>query len=229
MEVGLTLTDLVMTIVDALAGTTPGKIPAKNLAVVRTALENYDASLNEWKRYEFWDSCKKYTRNLIATDNENFTLMLLCWLPEKESPIHNHAGSECFVRVVQGAICETKFEQPANDKDPLKMTEKLEHSAGSVTFMNDSLGLHKVGNATSDKPAMTLHCYLPPYQSCLCYLDQTGKGVPILTTFYSENGNRVDFGEPTCVRKAEESAKKAATDQTSGAAADSCSDKSKLS
>jgi hypothetical protein len=27
---------------------------------------------------------------LIATDDETFTLLLLCWNPSKESPIHDH-------------------------------------------------------------------------------------------------------------------------------------------
>lgn len=40
---------------------------------------------------------KKYTRNLIASVPGSFCLMLLCWNPEKGSPIHNHAGSEWSV------------------------------------------------------------------------------------------------------------------------------------
>jgi len=188
----LNLTELVLEITDALAGTTPGKIPQKNLNIVRSAMKRYDASLNEWKPYEFWDSMKKYTRNLIATDYDNFTLMLLCWNPRKESPVHNHAGSECFVRIIRGTVCETKYEMPTSGCDALKVSGQCKATAGDVTFMNDSLGLHKIGNDT-DEPVITLHCYLPPYQQCLCYLSETSRGVPCTATFYSEGGNRVDF------------------------------------
>jgi hypothetical protein len=59
---------------------------------------SYDFAGNEWKRFEFWDSKKKYTRNLIANVPGCLCLMLLCWNPEKGSPIHNHAGSEWSVR-----------------------------------------------------------------------------------------------------------------------------------
>lgn len=42
-----------------------------------------------------WQECRnfckiKYSRNLIEL-NEDFELILLCWLPGQESPIHNHS------------------------------------------------------------------------------------------------------------------------------------------
>ena len=49
-----------------------------------------DLGLGEWRKYALFDSSKHYTRNLIATDDETFTLLLLCWNPGKESPIHDH-------------------------------------------------------------------------------------------------------------------------------------------
>jgi hypothetical protein len=49
-----------------------------------------DLGLGEWRKYALFDSSKHYTRNLIATDDETFTLLLLCWNPAKESPIHDH-------------------------------------------------------------------------------------------------------------------------------------------
>eukprot|EP00456_Euglypha_rotunda_P026182 TRINITY_DN2111_c0_g1_i3.p1 TRINITY_DN2111_c0_g1~~TRINITY_DN2111_c0_g1_i3.p1 ORF type:complete len:141 (-),score=29.92 TRINITY_DN2111_c0_g1_i3:11-433(-) len=81
----LTLFELVEAIS---AATDSGKIDKDK---VRSALEKYSFDLKEWKRYEFWDDKKCYTRNLIATDNETFALMLLCWNPGKFSPIHSHA------------------------------------------------------------------------------------------------------------------------------------------
>ena len=49
-----------------------------------------DLGSGEWRKYALFDSSKHYTRNLIATDDETFTLLLLCWNPGKESPIHDH-------------------------------------------------------------------------------------------------------------------------------------------
>jgi len=92
-------------------------------------LQSYDASLNEWRRYALFDPTKLYTRNLIATDSRSFTLMLLCWNQHESSPVHDHAQSECFMRVLEGSIIETQYRSPSfiDDVDaPLQdMTEYL--------------------------------------------------------------------------------------------------------
>ena len=61
---------------------------------VNALFSRLDLNLGEWKKYALFDSMKNYTRNLIATDNETFTLLLLCWNPNKESPIHDHPCGE---------------------------------------------------------------------------------------------------------------------------------------
>src|SRR4051794_796477 len=50
-----------------------------------------------------------YTRNILA-ESPFFRLMLLCWRPGQISPIHDHAGSTCAVRILQGTAHETRFE-----------------------------------------------------------------------------------------------------------------------
>ena len=64
----------------------------------------------EWEPYAFWDSDKLYTRNLVATDNKTFTLLLLCWNPGKESPIHDHPCEGCWVKSIQGTVKETIYQ-----------------------------------------------------------------------------------------------------------------------
>mmetsp|Transcript_16702 Transcript_16702/g.30240 ORF Transcript_16702/g.30240 Transcript_16702/m.30240 type:complete len:212 (+) Transcript_16702:91-726(+) len=61
---------------------------------VNTLFRRLDLTLGEWKKYAMFESKKNYTRNLIATDDETFTLLLLCWNPGKESPIHDHPCGE---------------------------------------------------------------------------------------------------------------------------------------
>lgn len=47
------------------------------------------AGHSDWKEFALF--CQlKYARNLIEF-NENFELIILCWLPGQESPIHNHS------------------------------------------------------------------------------------------------------------------------------------------
>ena len=68
-----------------------------------------DLNEPELKEYALADPMKNYTRNLVATDNETFTLLLICWNPGKESPIHDHPCDGCWVRVCQGKIEETRY------------------------------------------------------------------------------------------------------------------------
>lgn len=49
-----------------------------------------DLGREEWRKYALFEPGKNYTRNLIATDDESFTLLLLCWNAKRESPIHDH-------------------------------------------------------------------------------------------------------------------------------------------
>jgi hypothetical protein len=56
-----------------------------------------DLDKKEWAKYAIFDPSKNYTRNLIATDDETFTLLLLCWNAGKESPIHDHVSTRVSV------------------------------------------------------------------------------------------------------------------------------------
>lgn len=62
-----------------------------------------------WRRYALFDSTRHYTRNLIATDNKTFTLLLLCWNPGRESPIHDHPCDGCWLKVLEGSVRECRY------------------------------------------------------------------------------------------------------------------------
>jgi cysteine dioxygenase len=183
---GLRLQELVIRVCEEL-----NKGKDTDYSKVQEAMEQYDASFNEWKRYAFFDPDKKYTRNLIATDRQTFTLMLLCWNPHKSSPVHDHAGSECFMRMVSGETRESQFEWVDKtaecEQKQLKLIKARDLKPGEVAFINDKIGMHKVENAT-DRQAVTLHCYIPPYQSCRCFLEDRAKSCTATMTFHSEMG-----------------------------------------
>jgi cysteine dioxygenase len=67
----------------------------RRLAIAHTILDNLELKSVEVSRYTFWDYDKAYTRNLVYTDN-NFSVLLLCWGPGRESKIHNHPCDGCF-------------------------------------------------------------------------------------------------------------------------------------
>jgi cysteine dioxygenase len=123
-----------------------------------------------WKKYALWEPMKKYTRNLIASDNETFTLLLLCWNPGKESPIHDHPCDGCWLRVCQGAVQETRYEiNGVTDK--MEVTSDDIYTDDAPAFIKDSMGYHKVGNPSMSTPAITLHLYCPPFDQCKIWLN----------------------------------------------------------
>ncbi|KAL7430777.1 hypothetical protein ACHAXH_001681 [Discostella pseudostelligera] len=120
---------------------------------------------------------KNYTRNLIATDDETFTLLLLCWNPSKESPIHDHPCDGCWLRVCTGKIQETRYEINAA-ADRLEITSDMVFDDDAPTFINDSMGYHKVGNPSKSMPAVTMHLYCPPFNQCKIWLDPSHASRP---------------------------------------------------
>jgi len=115
------------------------------------------------ERYAYFDSYKQYTRNLVATDNESYTLLLLCWNPQKESKVHDHPCDGCYVRVVQGQVRECRYrlvqsdeggtdEKEGGEGDTLRLvcTQDQVFGAGDgICFIEDSQGYHKVGDASA--------------------------------------------------------------------------------
>lgn len=119
-------------------------------------------SVDEWSRYAFFDSSRPYTRNLIATDNETYTLLLLCWNPQHESPIHDHPCDGCWLQVLQGTIQECRY-----SKNDLSCISDQTFGKGQIAYITDNMGYHKIGNpSTENQPAVSLHLYAPPIQQC---------------------------------------------------------------
>src|SRR5450759_1044790 len=52
--------------------------------------------------YTFWSE-KQYTRNLLYRD-DNFEMLVLCWLPGQKTPIHTHNGQLGWMAVIQGEV-----------------------------------------------------------------------------------------------------------------------------
>jgi cysteine dioxygenase len=105
----------------------------------------------------FSDRC--YQRNLVRA-GPWYHVWVLCWKNGQRSPIHNHAGSSCAVRVLRGTLTETLFEFAPNGH--VKATFSRDAMAGSVTGSEDA-DMHQVSNlqaGTAD--LVTLHVYSPP-------------------------------------------------------------------
>ena len=54
-----------------------------------------------------------YQRNLVRAGGW-YNVLVLCWKNGQRSPIHDHAGSVCALRVLRGVLTETLFEFTPN-------------------------------------------------------------------------------------------------------------------
>ena len=128
--------------------------------------------MDTWDNYSFIDETKPYTRNLIATDHQTYSLLLLCWNPGQESPIHNHPCDGCWLQVLEGMIREVRY-----DTNLQETSNEVYSSRDNVTYITDQDGFHKVGHACpTEPPAMTLHVYAPPFTKCKVWATRDAKG-----------------------------------------------------
>jgi uncharacterized NAD(P)/FAD-binding protein YdhS len=91
---------------------------------------------------------------------EHYEMLVLTWGPGQSSVPHEHSGSVCVVRVIQGRASEGSFSIAADGFADLEYEETLQ--AGQVTSLHDA-GVHTIRNASEDGELLvTLHVYAPP-------------------------------------------------------------------
>ena len=119
-----------------------------------------------------WDE-NKYTRNLVYRD-DYFEVLLLCWKQSQNSPIHDHSGSSCWMKILQGSGREEiyTYDLEGNNLQNLKLIDSKELEAGEFVYINDEVGVHRVFNS-GEQDMITLHIYAKPIGSCLRYKSET--------------------------------------------------------
>jgi len=104
-------------------------------------------------------SSRGYTRNLIR-GGQWYNVLALCWKNGQRSPIHDHMGSSCAVRVLRGTATETLFEFAPNRHVKALFSRDL--PVGCVCGSQDD-DIHQVSNLQpDDADLVTLHVYTPP-------------------------------------------------------------------
>eukprot|EP01036_Dinobryon_divergens_P025187 gene25187-33710_t len=67
--------------------------------------------------------------------------------------------------LIAGCIKETRFEV-CTSTNSINQTATRFYCEGQVSFMDDYIGLHKIGNPSNSTGAITLHLYTPPFSVC---------------------------------------------------------------
>jgi cysteine dioxygenase len=87
-----------------------------------------------------------------------YAALILCWQPRQASPIHDHHGSACGVRVLEGAVTEVKYARSADGKLTESGTKRYEVGRVCGSFDTD---IHTIQNREKTN-LVTLHIYTPP-------------------------------------------------------------------
>ncbi|KNG48536.1 cysteine dioxygenase [Stemphylium lycopersici] len=163
-------------------------------------MQDYVSDQSEWNMYNFASDKIPYTRNVVDKGNGKSNLLILVWGPGKKSPIHDHANAHCIMKVLKGRLTETRFATPTDKdrEDHRSMTKIREttYSENQVTYMADTLGVHRISNPDPTDYAVSLHLYTPPNaakEGCNVFNEDTSGVVHNSSChFYSEYGVKVN-------------------------------------
>jgi cysteine dioxygenase len=71
---------------------------------------------------------------------------------------------------------------------PMQEKEILNYTTDQVTYINDSMGLHRVENPSHSDRTISLHLYTPPFGTCNLFDFRTGQKRLAHMTYWSRNG-----------------------------------------
>jgi cysteine dioxygenase len=100
-----------------------------------------------------------YQRNLLH-NGKAYSALVLCWRAGQRSPIHDHRGSSCGVKVIKGVATETFFDRTPHGH--VYATGSRALNQGAVCGSQDD-DLHQMSNLQAPgQDLITLHIYSPP-------------------------------------------------------------------
>jgi cysteine dioxygenase len=101
----------------------------------------------------------RYVRNRVH-EGPAYQALLLCWRNGQRSPIHNHRGSHCGVKVLRGVATETLFTRAPNG---LVLPVASRDLPPGHTCASADQDIHQVSNLQAGSADLvTLHIYSPP-------------------------------------------------------------------
>ena len=117
----------------------------------------------------------RYKRNLLRV-TDAYAALILCWKPGQASPIHDHRGSACGIRVLRGEVTETRYDRDASGHLSEAGTDRYPVGAVCGSFDSD---IHVIcNNQAPGNDLVTLHIYTPPMREFNLYqLGSTEVGV----------------------------------------------------
>jgi len=163
-----------------------------NVSRVMTLMSNYTSNASDWEKYAHFDPTR-YTRNLVDDGNGEFNLLVLAWGKDHQSSIHDHAGSHCVMKILDGELNESQYNWPDASQTEMIEAKRTIYTRDEVTYISDKIGLHRVANRSGTN-ALSLHLYTPPIKQAVTFVESTAEPRCAGTcAFYSIRGEKVSL------------------------------------
>jgi cysteine dioxygenase len=132
-----------------------GRIP---LDVLHAWITRTTVTIDDVRAYMVF-STDHYVRNLLHA-GPSYQALVLCWHSGQRSPLHDHRGSSCAVKIISGVATETLFDKAANGM--VYATASRQLAAGDSCASQDA-DIHQMSNLQPEgHDLVTLHIYSPP-------------------------------------------------------------------
>ena len=189
--------------VETLRGFEKGPITSALVAELCSEREIEAGSLRDFCHFQ----PEAYTRNLVYRD-DYFEVMALCWSPHQRTPIHTHNGQLGWMCVERGALavieydwkgCNAADNQNVVGMDCLAGATKIDLErgpvqecvpGGDVALVDKKRTIHQVVTKGKE-PAVSLHIYSKPIDSCVAFDLDKGVCYRRDITYHSEYGKVV--------------------------------------
>jgi len=130
---------------------------------------------------------ERYSRNLVHRC-DGFELLLLCWGVGHASPIHDHAGQQCFMAILDGEFEEVHYDEPRDAASaPMASGRVRRFTAGGVAYIHDDIALHLIRPVPGTR-GVTLHLYADAIDTCRVFDPASGHATPVEVGYHSVRG-----------------------------------------
>lgn len=132
-----------------------------NLAKLEALLKTVKVTRDDLKDYVQFNETT-YRRNRIHL-NDWYECLVLCWKPGQKSYIHDHLGSSCCFKVIEGTAKEIICARTGRTADlPLVRPIDTRTLPAGVVCGSLAAHIHEVVNPNDASDLVTLHIYSPP-------------------------------------------------------------------
>lgn len=132
-----------------------GRAPLAQLTSLVSKLDITCDDLAEYLRFS--NVC--YQRNSVRLGRW-YQMWVMCWKNGQRSPIHDHRGSSCAMRVLRGTMTQTLFDMAPNGH--IKAISSEDFGLGRTIGSQDA-DIHQVSNLQDgEADLVTMHIYSPP-------------------------------------------------------------------